>query len=421
VLYAGHLYVWKGVDVLAKAAALLPDNARVIFVGGIDHDIRAFRERFANGENEIAAKIVVAGRRPHELIPYYLKAADVLVLPNSARRDISRLYTSPLKLFEYMASGTPIVASDLPSIREILNENNSVLCAPDNPVVLAATISKILNDGGLSAKISVQALSDVIEHTWDKRAAAIVDFIRPILVAKDATKDRDFYNKESAGYSSKRYPERASDYIQFFFKKRLSLTLKVLSRAFNDKTSLSLLEIGCADGVVMREISKKVPRVFSEMTGIDTAEEMIKKAKAMDSQFLKTRYFVRGQEPAGARFDAIIEIGVANYTDFDAELRYAADHLKSGGKYILSIAGNGSLNARLGGGVGYANFLSYGEYEDKIRGLFSLEMSLPVGLRVPLIWRTPALARFVQPILENTFLHIAPGLFHEKVYLLKKL
>ena len=106
-----------------------------------------------------------------------MKAADVLVLPNSGKDTVSRLYTSPMKLAEYMASGTPIVASDLPSLREALDESNSVLCAPDDPSALAGALMKLLSDAELSRKVSAKALSDVKGRTWEKRAQAIAGLI----------------------------------------------------------------------------------------------------------------------------------------------------------------------------------------------------------------------------------------------------
>ena len=61
------------------------------------------------------------------------KAVDILVLPNSGKTEISRIRTSPMKMFEYMASKRPIIASNLSSLREILNKDNSILVSPDSP------------------------------------------------------------------------------------------------------------------------------------------------------------------------------------------------------------------------------------------------------------------------------------------------
>lgn len=170
VMYTGHLFSWKGVETLALVGKKRPDMD-FIFIGGTDDDIYNFRNRFLSATN-----LKVIGRKLHAEIPLYLKAADVLVLPNSAKDRIS-LFTSPLKLFEYMASGRPIVASNLPSIREVLNENNSVLCNPDDPKSLESGIQKVLDNPGLAEEITAEALKDVQNYTWKKRSESIINFI----------------------------------------------------------------------------------------------------------------------------------------------------------------------------------------------------------------------------------------------------
>lgn len=168
VVYTGHLFEWKGAENLAKTAQILPE-VDFIFVGGTDHDILEFRRKFGQTRN-----IVVVGHKPHKEVPLYLKSADVLVLPNQPIETISELYTSPLKLFEYMASERPIVASDLPSIREILNHENSVLVKPDSES-LADGIKKVLGNQTLSNQISARAFKDVQNYTWSNRARKIID------------------------------------------------------------------------------------------------------------------------------------------------------------------------------------------------------------------------------------------------------
>jgi glycosyltransferase involved in cell wall biosynthesis len=83
-----------------------------------------------------------------------------------------------MKMFEYMASSKPIIASDLPSLREVLNENNALFFEADNPASLAETIRKCLNDQALSDKISTQAASDVRNYTWHTRVQTILAFIK---------------------------------------------------------------------------------------------------------------------------------------------------------------------------------------------------------------------------------------------------
>ena len=173
IMYCGHLYEWKGAQILAQAADLLSSNELVVFVGGTDYDIKKFKI-----QNQTRNNVLVLGRRPYAAIPSFLKAADILVLPNLADSAISSRYTSPLKLFEYLAAGKPVVASDLPSLREILNSENSVLVSPGSPDDLAKGIKKLIANPGLSKMIAEKALATATDYTWEKRANKILDFIK---------------------------------------------------------------------------------------------------------------------------------------------------------------------------------------------------------------------------------------------------
>lgn len=230
-------------------------------------------------------------------------------------------------------------------------------------------------------------------------------------------KDIDFYNKESEHYSQKRYPNVAVTYVQFFFKRRLDRVLRELARVSEGKKNLSLLEVGCADGVVLRAVADAFPGVFSELVGVDTSPEMIKQAHAQSTG--AAQFFVRGEGALRGKFDVILEIGVANYADIDEELAHATRLLKGDGVYVLSLAGSDSLNARAGKGVGYNNFFSYRAYEQKIEQLFFIEKSIPCGFFIPFIWRIPFVARMVQTMGEKIFAPFVPNLFHEKIYILK--
>lgn len=173
VLYTGHLYKWKGADTLLEAAAHIP-NYLFVFVGGMENDLIRFSSLIKQKQLK---NVLLVGQRPHAEIPYYLKAADVLVLPNSATEKISSHYTSPLKLFEYMASGVPIVASGLPSLREILNENNAILVKPDSEEELAKGINQVLQNKEFVDKIAKKSQRDVLKHSWRERAEQIKSFI----------------------------------------------------------------------------------------------------------------------------------------------------------------------------------------------------------------------------------------------------
>jgi glycosyltransferase involved in cell wall biosynthesis len=168
VAYAGHLYAWKGVEVLLDALSQLPD-VRGLIVGGHDKepDLARLRERAA--QLGISDRVTFTGLVPPPAVAAYLRAARVLVLPNPASA-ISTRFTSPLKLFEYMAAGKPIVASDLPSIREVLrNEENALLVSPGDALALAAGVRRLLDDPALADRLSRTAATDVRAYTWDRR------------------------------------------------------------------------------------------------------------------------------------------------------------------------------------------------------------------------------------------------------------
>ncbi len=171
-IYNGHLHTWKGAETLAQAAQFLPDNFLLLFMGGTDEDIKQFKKRYGDDP-----RIAIVGRKPDEERPLYLRAADVAVLPNTAKDLISATYTSPLKLFGYMAAETPIVASDLPSIREILSERTAFFARPDDPASFAHALIQVVEHPAEARSRAKAAYAEVGQYEWQKRARYILDFL----------------------------------------------------------------------------------------------------------------------------------------------------------------------------------------------------------------------------------------------------
>ena len=182
VAYAGHLYPWKGVDVLLEALARVP-GTRGLIVGGHAEEpdlarVKALAERLAIGDRVTFSGMVDPGR-----VAELLREADVLALPNPASA-ISTRFTSPLKLFEYMAAGRPIVASDLPSIREILDhEVNALLVTPGDAAALAGAIARLLADPALASRLARAALGRAPEYSWDRRAGRLDGLFNEVISA----------------------------------------------------------------------------------------------------------------------------------------------------------------------------------------------------------------------------------------------
>ncbi|MDB4992171.1 MAG: hypothetical protein JWL75_416 [Parcubacteria group bacterium] len=163
VVYTGHLYSWKGVDTYLAAAKLLPD-VLFVCVGGTDSDLAIYKTRYADVPN-----ILFVGQVPHDHVPLWQAAADVLCLPNTARELISVRYTSPMKLFEYMASGRPIVASKIASIQEVLPETAGFFFTPDSAESLVVALTNALNDEEDAVRRAGLARSLVEQFSWDER------------------------------------------------------------------------------------------------------------------------------------------------------------------------------------------------------------------------------------------------------------
>jgi glycosyltransferase involved in cell wall biosynthesis len=169
IAYAGHLYAWKGVDVLLRALAKVP-QAKGLIVGGPDKEPDLERLKALANELGVAGRVTFTGHLAPAKVREQLARALVLVLPNPASA-ISTKFTSPLKLFEYMAAGRAIVASDLPAIREVLRDNEqALLVAPGDPDALATAIERLLDDRALAGRLARAAFAEAPAYTWAKRA-----------------------------------------------------------------------------------------------------------------------------------------------------------------------------------------------------------------------------------------------------------
>jgi len=166
IVYTGHLYGWKGVGTIVEASEMADENTLFVFVGGTEDDVAKMAE-----DNKLNKKLLFLGHKPHREIPLYLKSADVLVLSNTAKDELSERYTSPMKLVEYLTSGKPVVAPDLPSIRELAEGGDVNLFEPDNAKSLTQVLDEVLVKNNSSIK------RDLKKFSWDNKAKATLSFI----------------------------------------------------------------------------------------------------------------------------------------------------------------------------------------------------------------------------------------------------
>jgi len=137
VLYTGTFEVYQGLELLFGAAAHLKTThpaARLLIVGGDQDQVIAAR---AEAERQ-ALPLIFTGRRPANEIPAYVAACDILASPRIAGTN------TPLKIYSYLRSGRPIVATDLPTHTQVLERGTAVLVPPE-PAAFAAAIGRLID------------------------------------------------------------------------------------------------------------------------------------------------------------------------------------------------------------------------------------------------------------------------------------
>jgi glycosyltransferase involved in cell wall biosynthesis len=174
VIYAGQLYAWKGVHNLIAAMAHLPGETLTLVGGNKETDLEEARE--VARKHGVLQRLIFTGHVPHHEVQRHVRQARCSVVPLGTDL-LARRFTSPIKVFEYMAAGTPIVASDLPTIREVLRDEVSALLAPPGDALgLAARIKRLLTDDQLADRVRTRALADLGRYTWGVRARSIIEF-----------------------------------------------------------------------------------------------------------------------------------------------------------------------------------------------------------------------------------------------------
>ena len=175
--YVGRLrkrtYGEKGVGDLIAAVARLPGSsaARLAIVGGPADAVPDYARHAA--EAGIGPRSIFPGHVEYARVPLWIRACDVVALPLPLG-EYGAHSTSPLKLFEYMAAGSAIVATDLPTTRPYLRDGeNALLVPPGRPEALATALGRLLADDALRDRLGAAARADAPSHSWTRRAEAL--------------------------------------------------------------------------------------------------------------------------------------------------------------------------------------------------------------------------------------------------------
>ncbi len=177
--YTGHLYKGRGVEIIVEAARKIPDVGFHI-IGGSGPDIAQWKAACSDLEN-----LFFYGFVPPREIKNYLCSMDVLLAPyqkytGTAAGVNTSDRMSPLKIFEYMAAGKPIIASDLPVLHEVIvPDKTALLCEAGAAAEWAEAILRLKGNPSMAAALGNNAKKVLLEnYTWARRAGKILDGIQ---------------------------------------------------------------------------------------------------------------------------------------------------------------------------------------------------------------------------------------------------
>ena len=175
--FVGSLRAWHGVDLMMQ---VIPDILReyaqchflIVGAGELEQAVRQDVQDMG-----LSDKITLTGWIPYHEVPGYIAEMDITLMPNS------NFYGSPMKVFEYMAMGRPVIAPRLGPLEEIIDHNvNGILITPGNKEMFKDSIVDLIKDPQKRMQIGKQARSDVFQyHTWEQNAAQVIGIYNQIL------------------------------------------------------------------------------------------------------------------------------------------------------------------------------------------------------------------------------------------------
>lgn len=179
IAFAGSLKAWHGVDLLLDAFKELTGRLtglHLLVLG--DGPMMAWLRGYARGAG-LENRITFTGWLPHDQVPRHLARADVAVAPYP---HLENFYFSPLKLFEYMALGKAIVASDIGQIRELIQHGETGLLVPaGDTVTLVDAIEALLLDAETRNRLGANAARASRRFTWQANAERLMEIVQPLI------------------------------------------------------------------------------------------------------------------------------------------------------------------------------------------------------------------------------------------------
>lgn len=176
ITYTGALYGNKGIEELLYCASEY-ENYLFLFIGGVEEQIKKYESYIQSQFRRKLPNVIFTGYVEHEKIAAYLKASDILVAPYP-QKGYTVYHLSSIKLIEYMASKTPVITSDLPSIRDIISEDQVTFFQPDNPRDLCEKIKLVFDNYEQAKSKALKTYEKAKNLSWNKRAEKIIRLLQ---------------------------------------------------------------------------------------------------------------------------------------------------------------------------------------------------------------------------------------------------
>lgn len=172
ITYAGLTFAYRRLDLLVRAfadiAPPLRQRCKLVFVGGRTQEVNELRALVTT--LQLDESVAFIGVVPQSLVAEYLVASDILAIPDTVTDETA----SPLKLFEYMATGRVVICPEMPALREIIGDDGACTFVRGNQESLTSQLSMLLHDAQLRETYAAAALRAVAPHTYRNRATSLV-------------------------------------------------------------------------------------------------------------------------------------------------------------------------------------------------------------------------------------------------------
>lgn len=311
IFFVGNYYYFSGLDVAIQALVRLPEARLTIVGGGGAGDPDFERIRALVLALNLEERVVFYGFVPPHQLPQLYAQADILVMPHTSAIR-AKYFVSPLKLFQYMSANRPIVASDLPTVREILQDGTTALLVPpEDPAALASALEDVMHDTALASKIAANAYQESHKYSMEKRAEKMINF----------------------------FTRCAAEVGESAFLEGKLLSGRVYPEFFRFRPNARVLNVGCGLGPQAVSYAKQ----YGSMVGVDINAERL----AVAQQLLRDRginnyaTLVANVEQIplpDAQFDHAIAIDIAEHVNDPGQLcREIHRLLKPNGELLITF------------------------------------------------------------------------------------